>query len=69
LISKKWTTYSNRYSYHVYFTIVYKKTTPKRDGNFRYENEKNYYVLYSINIQNVILKWLGCLIRMDKYYD
>ena len=33
---------------------IRKKTTPKRDGNFRYENEKNYYVLYSINIQNVI---------------
>ena len=36
------------------YVIRYKKTTPKRDGNFRYENEKNYYVLYSINIQNVI---------------
>ena len=36
------------------YIIMHKKTTPKRDGNFRYENEKNYYVLYSINIQNVI---------------
>ena len=32
---------------------IRKKTTPKRDGNFRYENEKNYYVLYSINIKNL----------------
>ena len=30
---------------------IRKKTTPKRDGNFRYENEKNYYVLYSIKIK------------------
>ena len=32
---------------------IRKKTTPKRDGNFRYENEKNYYILYSINIKNL----------------
>ena len=31
---------------------IRKKTTPKRDGNFRYENEKNYYVLYSLKIKN-----------------